>query len=359
MGSAAMIARPGARRELAQPLSRGGHPVTGWLTPATPTPASSAVAALTAALCWTVATLLWHRLPSTWSARQLNLGKTLLAFLLQLPLIALAPWPPAPGGALLLLALSGVVGIAWGDSLFFSALRRLGTRRSLTLTAGAPAVTALGGLVVLGEHPGASQWLGIGLISLAVVLVARQRPSDPSGGPKGVPWMGLGLALAAMACGSAGALLSRVALRSGDVPAVLAATVRLGAASLALTPVWAELGGWATLRALAARPFRPGRFPRGRWRSAGGLRGRWPTLLVATLLGTSLGIILQQLALTGLPGGLAVALLSTSPVMALPLARLEGDRPGVGGLVAALAAVAGVSLVAGWSLPLAGVWPGD
>ncbi len=336
--------------------------MTGWLTPATPTPASSVVAALTAALCWTVATLLWHRLPSTWSARQLNLGKTLLAFLLQLPLLVLAPWPPAPGGALLLLALSGVVGIAWGDSLFFSALRRLGTRRSLTVTAGAPAVTALGGLVVLGEHPGATQWLGIGLISLSVVLVARQRPPDPSGGPgtpKGVPWMGLGLALAAMACGSAGALLSRVALRSGDVPALLAATVRLGGASLALTPVWAELGGWATLRSLAARPFRHGHFPRRGWLSAGWSRGRWPTLLVATLLGTSLGIILQQLALTGLPGGLAVALLSTSPVMALPLAHLEGDRPGAIGLLAALAAVAGVSLVAGWSLPLAGAWPGD
>lgn len=327
--------------------------MTGWFTPATPTPASSAVAALTAALCWTVATLLWRRLPTTWTARQLNLGKTLLAFLLQLPLIALAPWPPVPGGALLLLALSGVVGIAWGDSLFFSALRRLGSRRSLTLTAGGPALTALVGLVVLGEQPGATQWLGIGLISLAVVLVARQRPAEQPGQARGVPWRGLGLALAAMACGSAGALLSRMALRSGDVPAVLAATVRLGGATLALTPVWAELGGWATLRALAARPLRPGPFTRGRL-----LAGRWPTLVVATLLGTSLGIILQQLALTGLPGGLAVALLSTSPVMALPLARLEGDRPGAVGVLAALAAVAGVSLVAGWSLPLAGGKPG-
>ncbi|MFN9621436.1 MAG: EamA family transporter [Cyanobacteriota bacterium] len=349
----------------------------GWLTPAPPSPANSAVAALAAALCWTVATLLWRRLPTSWSARQLNLGKTLLAFLLQLPLLALAPWPPAPGGALWLLALSGVVGIAWGDSLFFSALRRLGTRRSLTLTAGAPALTALGGLVTLGEHPRASQWLGIGLISLAVVLVARQRPPDPSGeagAPGATPWMGLGLALAAMACGSVGAVLSRLALRSGDVPAVLAATVRLGAASLALTPVWAEIGGLTALRPLSARPltagtltarpftartFRPERFPPGRRRWGSWRIGQGLTLLVATLLGTSLGIILQQSALTGLPGGLAVALLSPSPVMALPLARLEGDRPGAMGLVAALAAVAGVSLVAGWSLPLAGGWPGD
>ena len=315
--------------------------MTGLLSPATPTPATSVVAALLAALCWTVATLLWRRLPAAWTARQLNLCKTLLAFLLQLPLLALVRWPPAPGGALLLLALSGVVGIAWGDSLFFSALRRLGTRRSLTLTAGGPAVTALVGLVTLGEQPRPAQWLGIGLISLSVVLVARQRPPDAQGEralPGAVPWEGLALALAAMACGSAGALLARLALRSGEVPALLAATVRLGAATLALTPVWAELGGWP-----APRPS---------------LLMRWPTLLVATLLGTSLGIMLQQLALTGLPGGLAVALLSTSPVMALPFAHLEGDRPGTPGLLAALAATAGVSLVAGLALPLAGGAPG-
>ncbi|MBM5816307.1 MAG: DMT family transporter [Cyanobacteria bacterium K_Offshore_surface_m2_239] len=318
------------------------------------------MAALLAALCWTVATLLWRRLPSAWTAQQLNLRKTLLAFLLQLPLLALVRWPPAfQGEALWLLALSGVVGIAWGDSLFFGALRRLGTRRSLTLSAGGPALTALVGLVTLGERPRVAQWLGIGLISLSVVVVTRQRSADASASeraaPATVPWAGLGLALAAMACGSAGALLARMALRSGEVPALVAATVRLGAASLILLPVGARL----RLR-LARRPLSP--LPSSRaWPLPWPLASlssleRWRTVLVATLLGTSLGIMLQQLALKGLSGGLAVALLSTSPVLALPFARLEGDRPGLSGWLAALAACAGVSLVAGLTLPGAG-WP--
>lgn len=69
-------------------------------------------------------------------------------------------------------------------------------------------------------------------------------------------------------------------------------------------------------------------------------------LLLATLLGTSAGIVLQQLALDRLKGGLAVALLATAPVMAVPLAPLEGDRPGVPGITAALLALVGVALVA-------------
>jgi DME family drug/metabolite transporter len=301
--------------------------VTGLLSAATPSGATSATAALAGAFCWTLATLLWRRIPASLSSHQLNLCKTLLAFLVQLPFLAAVHWPPGQGRALLLLALSGVVGIAWGDSLFFGALRRLGTRRSLTLTAGGPAVTALAGLVTLGERPHPSQWLGIGLIGLAVTLVALQMADREEQGSPLLPWGGLALALAAMACGSAGALLARSALRSGEVPTLLAATVRLGSASLVLAPGLGQLAGVLKPR---------------RWRTL-----PWRSMAMATLLGTNLGILFQQMALAGLPGGLAVALLSTSPVMALPFAHLEGDRPEARGLVAALAATAGVSLVAG------------
>ena len=65
--------------------------------------------------------------------------------------------------------------------------------------------------------------------------------------------------------------------------------------------------------------------------------------LLATLLGTSAGIALQQTALQRLPGGMAVSLLATAPLMALPLARLEGDSPGWRGLLAALLALGGLT----------------
>jgi DME family drug/metabolite transporter len=284
-----------------------------------------------AALCWTVASLLWRRLPTSLSAAQLNLLKTGLAMLLQLPLALLVPGLP-PLLPALLLAASGVIGITVGDSLFLAALRRLGTRRTLTLDAGGPAFTTLAGMTLLGETPGALQLVGVALISLAVLLVALRSADAPGSQamvahPDGAaPRLGLLLALGALACGSLGALLARAALLDGAVHPLQAAWLRLTAASLALLP-------W--LPGLPA----PGRRPRLPIR-------RWPLLLLATLLGTSAGISLQQTALAGLPGGLAVALLSTAPVMALPLAWwLEADRPGWRGVLAALSALAGVALV--------------
>ena len=282
------------------------------------------LAALAAALCWTLSSTLWRQLPTSLTAAQLNLLKNWLALPLLAPALLWHPWPPQPPAhALWLLGLSGLVGIAVGDSLYFAALRRLGTRRTLTLDAGGPAVTAVAGLVWLAEVPTLQQWLGLGLISAALVLVALQQPAGPAAPAPAVQRLGVLLALGALLAGSAGALLARAALRDGALEPVQAALVRLLVAAVVLLPLARGLPGWPP------RPRPPLR--------------RWPLWLLATLLGTSAGIALQQTALQRLPGGIAVSLLATAPLMALPLAPLEGDRPGWRGLLAALLALAGLT----------------
>ena len=285
---------------------------------------SGVLAALAGALCWTLASSLWRRMPTALSASQLNLLKNGLALVFLLPLLgrsgvaALGQEPRA----LLLLAASGVLGIAVGDSLFFAALRRIGTRRTLTLDAGGPAMTALLGMAALSERPSPLQWLGIALITAALWLVAGR----DAAGARSRDWgLGVALALGALACGSGGAVLARAALRSGAIAPLDAAALRLLAAALVLLPL---------LPSLLHRPQVPR--PVGR---------RWPLGVLATLLGTTAGIALQQTALLHLPGALAVALLATAPVMALPLASLEGDHPGWRGVCAALLGLAGVSCV--------------
>ena len=281
-------------------------------------------AALGAALCWTLASVLWRRLPTSLDPARLNLLKNLVALGFQMPvLLLLGGGLQAPTQPVLLLLLSGVLGIALGDSFYFAALRRLGTRRTLTFDAGGPAVTAAAGAVLLAEVPAPRQWLGIALISAAVLLVVRQKPVQGQAAVVGQQGLGILCAFAALLCGGAGALLARAALRQALLSPLESATLRLGAAALVLLP-------------LLWRLPRPARGPRP-------ARRRWTLLLIATLLGTSAGIVLQQLALDRLKGGLAVALLATAPVMAVPLAPLEGDRPGWIGMGAAL-----LALLGGW-----------
>lgn len=250
------------------------------------------IAALAGALSWTLASGLWRRLPTSLGPAELNLLKNLLALGLLVPLLPLLAHPVVSRQAGLLLA-SGVLGIAAGDSFYFAALRRLGTRRTLTLEAGGPVLTSAAGQALLLEVPSPIQWAGVALV-----------------------------------CGSAGALLARAALRDTPLPPLQAAALRLAGAALVMLPLLPGLArrlGWRR----GPQPAQP----------------RWLLLLAATLLGTVAGIALQQLALSRLPAGLAVALLSTSPVLAVVLAAAEGDRPGRRGWAAALLVLAGVGLL--------------
>jgi drug/metabolite transporter (DMT)-like permease len=286
------------------------------------------IAALAGALSWTLASGLWRRLPTSLGPAELNLIKNLLALALLLPLLPWLVQPLGMGDGALLLA-SGVLGIAAGDSFYFAALRRLGTRRTLTLEAGGPLLTSAAGLVLLQEVPSPRQWAGVALVSLALMVVAGQvPPGDSRCRLQQQQGRGLLMALLALVCGSAGALLAREVLRATSLPPLQAAALRLAGAALVLLPLLPGLVG-RQRRCWGPQPA----------------QARWLLVLAATLLGTVLGIALQQLALSRLPAGLAVALLSTSPVMAPLLAGAEGDRPGCRGWLAALLVLAGLGLL--------------
>ena len=80
------------------------------------------------------------------------------------------------------------------------------------------------------------------------------------------------------------------------------------------------------------------------WNRLGCRRGPWFRILIATVLGTNVGIALQQLVFRELPVGPGVTLMATAPVMALLIAPLEGDAIQPLGLLAAVLALAGVAV---------------
>ena len=273
------------------------------------------LAALGAALAWTLASGLWRSLSSRGSALALNAAKNGIACLIFLPVLVSLPWQDNRSAVGLLL-LSGVVGIAAGDSFYLASLRRLGTRRTLTVEALGPVLATLGSVVLMGESLEGSAWIGAAMVTAAVVLVAG--PSDA------ISRDGAGLALAFLAVisGLAGAFLAREVLISSTLTPLQTASVRL-------------CGGWAGLLPLLRWKGEAMRH----WISPFGVR-----MVIATVLGTNLGIALQQFVFQQMPVGPGVTLMGTAPVMALVIGRFEGDPIQPRGIAAALLAVSGVAL---------------
>ena len=271
-------------------------------------------AALGAALAWTLASGLWRSLSHQGSALALNAWKNGMASLIFLPVLVSLPWLDNRDAVPWLL-LSGLVGIAVGDSFYLAALRRLGTRRTLTVEALGPVLASVGSVVLMGEALSPQAWVGAAMVTTAVALVAGSSVELSRDRP------GLALALMAVICGLGGAFLAREVLSTTALTPLQTASVRLCGGWLGLLPLLQP-------RAEAAKP------------SISARRGR---VLLATLLGTNLGILLQQMVFQQMAVGPGVTLMSTAPVMALLIGRFEGDPIQPRGVAAALLAVAGVA----------------
>src|SRR5690606_8835557 len=138
------------------------------------------LAALTAALFWALATLLYSQAGSYLSAAQLNLVKGIVAC----PLLVLAGWFTGQllaiegNLATYLLLASGVIGITLGDTLYFAALRRLGPWHTMLLEYLAPPFAALLAWLLLAQGMRWYEVVAALVIISGIFVVISEKPKS-------------------------------------------------------------------------------------------------------------------------------------------------------------------------------------
>lgn len=290
------------------------------------------VAALGAALLWAMASFLFADLGKRMAPLWLNLTKSSLAIGFILLTLVLSPHvsPQLNATQLGLLLLSGAIGIGFGDSMFFEALRCLGARRTLLLEAIAPPLSAVLAMLFLQEQLAPTDWLGIALTVAGVVWVMVERTPQQAGMQQaGMQQLGRGVVVGLLSAlaQAIGAVLSRSALAATEVSPLWASLLRL-TASVVVLVIWvmARRDSWQGLQPLQSRKF-------------------LLTFAVAAFLGTYLGVWLQQTALKYTETGIAQALTSTSPLFVIPLTVLGGEPVSFRSMLGALIALLGIWLL--------------
>ncbi|WP_322804397.1 DMT family transporter [Vibrio alfacsensis] len=290
---------------------------------------SGEIAAICAAFVWAIATWIYSQFSHRFSAMQLNIVKGIVACAMML---AVMPFLPQEFPSeieplhLAVLAVSGVIGIAIGDSAYFAALKRIGPNKTLLLESLAPPLSGVLALVFLGSELTLQSWLGVVVTTAAVTFVVFQ----PSSSGEATCWSGIGFGLLASVCQASGVVISHYALVAGDLPPLLGALIRLSIGVLAVALV---------IKFIEPEPFN------GIQRHVlemGGKALRW--LLMAIFVGTFLALWLQQVALKYANPAIAQTLIATSPLFILVIYMLKGEKVGGKSIVGTLAALGGISL---------------
>ncbi len=286
------------------------------------------IAALSAAVVWALATWIYSQFSHHFSAMQLNIVKGVAASGMMLVVM---PWIEMPTMAisathLAILAVSGIIGIAVGDSAYFASLKRIGANKTLLLESLAPPLSGVLALVALGSVLPLQSWLGVLLTTLAVTFVIFQ--PDASG--EQTNWSGVGFGLLASVCQASGVVISHYALVAGDLPPLLGALIRLSVGVLAVAMV---------IVVFEKTPFSSMKKHLGQLTKSAFL---W--LLGAIFVGTFLALWLQQIALKHANPAVAQTLIATSPLFMLFIYMVKGEKVTAKSIIGTLAAVGGISL---------------
>jgi drug/metabolite transporter (DMT)-like permease len=283
-------------------------------------------AALSAALLWAISSVIYSRLGLKIPPLQLNLYKGIIA--IALVAITLLIQGTAlinlSTSTVVLLTISGMIGIGLGDTAYFSALNSLGARRTLLLETSSPPMGALLALIFIGEQLAYSSWCGIFLTILGIAWVISERnPVDQSSvSPQGIMW---GI-LAAIAQ-ALGAVISRYALIQSAVSPLESTLIRL-------------IGGTVIVIGLLFLPLT--KQTKMQWQLS---RHSLGVIAIAAFVSTYLGIWLQQISLKFSPTGIAQTFLATSPLFILPIVALQGEKISLRAILGVVVSVAGIALM--------------
>ena len=237
--------------------------------------------------------------------------------------------PTSAPTPILLLCLSGVIGISWGDTAFLAAINYLGARRVLLLSTLAPPMTAIAAMIWLQESLNLTAWCGIFITILGVAWVVTERVPGSSDDSPTHLWRGIGWGLLAAIANAIGTVISRVAFTTGNITPVWAALLRLGAAELILL-------GWMCLPQRQAQAISVPYRQRRRIIFAA---------CFAAFCGTYLGIWLQQTAIKFTAAGIASTLLQTSPIFVIPIAICLCEKVSWRAIAGVIIALIGIGLL--------------
>lgn len=221
------------------------------------------------------------------------------------------------------LLVSGFAGLVLGDSFLFKSFQLIGARLGMLLMALVPGFSTLLALLFLGENLSAVNLTGMAITLTGISIVVMDR-NEKSQTVFHLNKLGVLYGILGAFGQASGLILAKFAFEESDVNGFVAAFIRLVFAVIIFLPVVILLKRYKNPITLFKKDITA-----------------LKAMVTGTILGPVLGISSSLIAITYAKIGIATTLMSTMPVIMLPIARyyykeILTSRAIIGALVAVI-----------------------
>ena len=262
------------------------------------------LSAFGAAASWTYACFIWRSQTQKYKTIDINLIKNIIAFLVFTPaFINISSTTELKN--IFILLVSGIIGIGLGDTFYLKSLQTIGTRKTLSVETLSPLMAAFSGEIFINEDLTIKSWVGVIIVSISLFIILKKGndfKEENSPFPEKNNFKIFAFPFLSVLCAVLGGLLSRMVFLQSNLSPFLTTEIRLLGAIIFL---------------ISLKGFKINFFLKNIDKK------QQKRFFISILLGTNIGIFLQQVVFKTLPIGVGWALLSISPVISLFFAKTE------------------------------------
>jgi drug/metabolite transporter (DMT)-like permease len=285
------------------------------------------LSALFAALCWSGSSYAFSSASKIIGSLQLNINRMILALIfLFFTILILNIEVDLSSFQVVNLILSSVVGLVFGDTFLFKAYQYIGARISMLLMSLSPILSALLAYLFLNEILTFWGILGMIITITGIALVIFERSEIPALKYK-ISKVGIFYGIMGALGQSVGLIFAKNAFNAGEINGFVATFIRLLSAVLLMLPLAAIMKRYKNPVKLFAKNLKAFR-----------------AMLTGTILGPYFGITFSLIAIENAKVGIAATLMSTVPILMLPIARFVFKERlnwrAIGGAVLAVVGIA-------------------
>ena len=261
-----------------------------------------------ATLAWTYACSIWRKQTNIYKPIEINFLKNIIAFIIFSPVILILKYSTDYKYFLILIC-SGIIGIGLGDTFYLKSLNLIGTRKTLSIEALSPLIAAIAGNLFIDENLNLNAWIGIVIVTGTLVRIIKKKSylldKDSNLILNNNSLDKYIYSFLSVLCAVIAALLSRFVFLESDLTPIFTTEIRLFGSIIFL----------CLMTKMKLRLF-----------ISNFERKEKNHFILSVLMGTNIGILLQQIVFQSLPLGIGWTLLSTSPIVSLLFTKKEEGK---------------------------------